>query len=119
MTTKTTSNSTSVNAGALLHRMNFGMSLASGEVRGVRLNLKKLNGGREPESPAVALKVYASILLPERDVDETLRVLTPMLSDPAMSHVAQILTSQYACRLNRRLQRTRRLWLSFFKVLRI
>ena len=74
-----------VNAGALLHRMNFGMSLASGEVRGVRLNLKKLNGGREPESPVVALKVYASILLPERDVDETLRVLTPMLSDPAMS----------------------------------
>jgi uncharacterized protein (DUF1800 family) len=71
-----------VNAGALLHRMNFGLSLAAGKVQGVRVDLVALQNGREPESPDAALRSYASILLPERDLEETVRVLTPLVGDP-------------------------------------
>ena len=74
-----------VNAGALLHRMNYGMSLAMGEVRGVRVKLDGLLDGKEPESAEAALYTYAALLLPERDLQPTIEVLTPMLTDPELA----------------------------------
>jgi uncharacterized protein (DUF1800 family) len=73
-----------VSTGSLLTRMNFGLQLASGRVPGVRIDLPALNGNHEPESASAALKTYAALLLPERDLTETLRQLTPMVSDPKL-----------------------------------
>ncbi|MBC7946471.1 MAG: DUF1800 domain-containing protein [Chitinophagaceae bacterium] len=73
-----------INSGSLLNRMNFGLALASGRVPGVKMDLLALNANHEPESAAAALKVYSRILLPERDVEETIKRLTPMLNDPEM-----------------------------------
>ena len=39
-----------VNAGSLLPRMNFGLSLAAGEVKGVRVDLAGFPGGRAAQS---------------------------------------------------------------------
>ncbi len=71
-----------VNTGSLLNRMNFGLQLACGRVPGVRLDLLKLNGGHEPESAQAALKTYAPLLLPGRDLTDTLRQLAPVVNDP-------------------------------------
>ena len=73
-----------VNSGALLSRMNFGLQLASGRVRGVSLDLERLDGGREPESREAALETYVPLLLPERDSGETVRLLTRAAS-PALA----------------------------------
>ncbi len=71
-----------VNTGSLLNRMNFGLQLAAGRVRGADLDLPALNGGREPESREEALSVYARLLLPGRDLASTLKLLGPMVADP-------------------------------------
>ncbi len=71
-----------INSGSLLNRMNFGLALASGRIPGIKLNLLALNNNHEPESAEVALKTYSRLLLPERDVEETIKRLTPMLNDP-------------------------------------
>lgn len=71
-----------VNAGSLLHRMNFGMTLAAGRVKGVPVDLDAIRQGREPESAEAALAAYAKMLLPGRDVEETIRVLRPMVTNP-------------------------------------
>ncbi|MEJ6982546.1 DUF1800 domain-containing protein [Pedobacter sp. P351] len=71
-----------INTGALLNRMNFGLALASQRIPGVRIDLAKLNHNREPESAEAALKIYSSIILPERNLNETIKRLTPMLNDP-------------------------------------
>lgn len=63
-----------VNAGSLLHRMNFGISLAANQIKGVRVDYGAFAGaeGRdEPESPEAALAAFAALLLPERDLDST------------------------------------------------
>lgn len=62
--------------------MNFGLALASQRIPGVKINLAELNKNREPESAEAALKIYSSIIIPERDLDETIKRLTPMLNDP-------------------------------------
>jgi hypothetical protein len=74
-----------VNTGSLLNRMSFGLQLAAGRVRGVDLDLPALNGGREPESRDEALRVYAALLLPGRDLSSTLKLLGPMVADPELS----------------------------------
>lgn len=74
-----------VNTGALLHRMNFGLQLATGRVAGVRLDLPSLVDGREPESLDDALATYLEILLPERDSEATLTRLEPMVRDPELA----------------------------------
>jgi hypothetical protein len=61
--------------------MNFGLAFASGRIPGVKLDLAQLNGNREPESAEQALEVYAKILMPERDLKETVRRLKPLLND--------------------------------------
>ena len=71
-----------INTGSLLNRMNFGLNLASGRVKGVQFDLAALNQNREPASVEEALNTYAQLLLPERDLSETLRQLSPVVRDP-------------------------------------
>jgi uncharacterized protein (DUF1800 family) len=73
-----------INTGSLLNRMNFGLALASERVRGVSYDALALNRQHEPESAAEALLIYSHVMLPERNVDETIRRLTPLLNDPAL-----------------------------------
>ena len=74
-----------VNTGSLLHRMNFGLQLATGRLGGLEFDLKALNQDREPESMDDALATYAPLLLPERDVEATLKRLQPVVGDPELS----------------------------------
>lgn len=73
-----------INTGSLLNRMNFGLALASGRIPGVKLDLLALNNNHEPESAEDALRKYSRILMPERNVEETVKRLTPMLNDPEL-----------------------------------
>jgi uncharacterized protein (DUF1800 family) len=71
-----------INTGALLNRMNFGLALASNRIPGVRVDLAALNNHHEPESSDAALITYGKLILPERNLDETVKRLTPLLNDP-------------------------------------
>lgn len=73
-----------INTGSLLNRMNFGLALASGRIPGVHVDLLSLNQNHEPESAEAALKTYSKLLMPERDVEQTIKRLTPMLNDPEL-----------------------------------
>jgi uncharacterized protein (DUF1800 family) len=73
-----------INTGSLLNRMNFGLALASERIPGIHINLVALNQNHEPESSDAALMAYSKILLPERNVDETVKRLKPMLNDPEL-----------------------------------
>jgi uncharacterized protein (DUF1800 family) len=74
-----------INTGSLLNRMNFGLALASGRIPGVSIDLVALNNGHEPESSQAALIIYGKIILPERNLDATMKRLMPMLSDPTLA----------------------------------
>lgn len=74
-----------INTGSLLNRMNFGLTLASQRIPGVKFNLAALNSNREPESAEAALIAYGKIFMPERDLNATIKRLNPMLNDPALS----------------------------------
>jgi uncharacterized protein (DUF1800 family) len=74
-----------VNTGSLLNRMNFGLQLAAGRVPGVDLDLPALAGGREPESREEALRAYSALLLPGRDLESTIKLLRPLVSDPELA----------------------------------
>ncbi|HVR98257.1 MAG TPA: DUF1800 domain-containing protein [Thermoanaerobaculia bacterium] len=78
-----------VNTGSLLNRLNFGLQLAAGRVQGVDLDLSKLNGGREPDSREAALRTYAGLLMPGRDVEPSIKTLTPMANDPGLAEKAK------------------------------
>lgn len=71
-----------INTGALLNRMNFGLALANGRIPGVRFDLLALNNHHEPESAEAALTTFCKLLMPERNSEETIRRLTPLLNDP-------------------------------------
>lgn len=71
-----------INTGALLNRMNFGLALATQKIPGLKINLAALNNNHEPESAAAALAIYGKLMMPERDLSETIKRLTPMLNDP-------------------------------------
>jgi len=71
-----------INTGALLNRMNFGLALASQRIPGIKFDLAALNNHHEPESAQAALLTYGKILMPERNLDQTIARLTPMLNDP-------------------------------------
>ncbi len=73
-----------INTGALLNRMNFGLALASQRIPGIKVNLLALNNGHEPESAEAALATYSKIIMPERDLTETVKRLTPLLHDPEL-----------------------------------
>jgi hypothetical protein len=74
-----------INTGALLYRMNFGLALASGRIPGLTIDLAALNNHHEPESAQAALIIYSKLIMPERNLDATIRRLTPMLSDPGLA----------------------------------
>lgn len=73
-----------INTGSLLNRMNFGLAFASNRIPGIKVDLMSVNQNREPESAEEALKVYTKILLPERNIEETVKRLTPLLNDPEL-----------------------------------
>lgn len=75
-----------INSGALLNRMNFGMAIAAQQIRGIRCDLLALNQHHEPESSADALQVYSQLLLPQRDLTNTIKRLTPMLTKPELAN---------------------------------
>jgi uncharacterized protein (DUF1800 family) len=74
-----------VNTGSLLNRMNFGLQLASGGVRGVRFDLAALAGGREPATREEALALYAPLLLPGRALDGMIAALQPPADKPELA----------------------------------
>ncbi|HEY0554861.1 MAG TPA: DUF1800 domain-containing protein [Thermoanaerobaculia bacterium] len=74
-----------VNTGSLLSRMNFGLQLAANRVKGVSVDLAALDGGREPASREDALRVYAALLMPGRDLDSAVKLLQPMVADPNLA----------------------------------
>ncbi|MDI9364353.1 MAG: DUF1800 domain-containing protein [Flavobacterium sp.] len=71
-----------INTGSLLNRMNFGLALASQRIPGVTFNLASLNNNHEPESAEAALGIYSKLLMPERDVTQTIKRLIPLINDP-------------------------------------
>lgn len=73
-----------INTGSLLNRMNFGLALATGRIPGITFDLAVLNNNHEPESAQAALVTYCRLIMPERDLDQTIRRLTPMLGDPGL-----------------------------------
>jgi uncharacterized protein (DUF1800 family) len=78
-----------INTGSLLNRMNFGLNLALGNIRGVSFDIAGLNQHHEPQSLQDALQTYVALLLPERNHDETVRLLTPVLADPDFAQKVQ------------------------------
>ena len=79
-----------VNTGALLNRMNFGLQLAAGRVRGVAVDVEGLLGDNghpsDTETPGAeqALRLYAPVLMPERELDPALARLVAMASEPEL-----------------------------------
>ncbi|WP_316793175.1 DUF1800 domain-containing protein [Pedobacter frigoris] len=73
-----------INTGSLLNRMNFGLALASQRIPGIKFNLSSLNDNHEPESAEAALITYGKLIMPERNLKETIERLKPMLSDPEL-----------------------------------
>ena len=73
-----------INTGSLLNRMNFGLAIAAQRIPGIKVNLAALNKNREPESSEAALMTYARMIMPERDLSQTIDRLRPMLNDPQL-----------------------------------
>ena len=74
-----------INTGSLLNRMNFGLALASQRIPGITFSLLAINHNHEPESAENALATYSRLLMPERDLAETIKRLTPLLNDPELN----------------------------------
>jgi len=74
--------------------MNFGLALATGRIPGVRIDLVALNNGHEPEDAQSALLAYSRIILPERNLDATIKRLTPMLNDPGLSQKVDVASAR-------------------------
>ncbi len=93
-----------VNTGSLISRMNFGLSIAGNKIRGVSSDLKKLNtfGGvfHEPESVQHALEVYARLLMPYRDLEETLRILEPVINVENLDTKIESASAQFETKRN-------------------
>ncbi|WP_345950990.1 DUF1800 domain-containing protein [Mucilaginibacter sp. PAMB04274] len=83
-----------INTGALLNRMNFGLALASGRIPGVKVDLASLNNHREPESAQDALATYSKLIMPERNLSETIKRLTPLLNDPQLMTKVEVASAQ-------------------------
>jgi len=83
-----------VNAGALLNRMNFGLQLATGRIRGVEIDVLTLLDGREPESVEAALdRGWEAFRLERPASDATARMLS-MIGDPTLvEKIAEVAAS--------------------------
>lgn len=75
-----------INTGSLLNRMNFGLAIAAQRIPGVAINLAALNDFHEPESGEAALLTYGKIMMPERNLMQTIARLKPMLNDPTLTN---------------------------------
>jgi hypothetical protein len=64
--------------------MNFGLAIASQRIPGTKIDLLALNNHHEPESANAALITYGKIFMPERDLEPTIKRLTPLLTDPSL-----------------------------------
>ena len=73
-----------INTGSLLNRMNFGLAIASQRIPGIKINLLSLNNNHEPESASAALLAYGKLIMPERDIDPTVKLLAPLLTEPGL-----------------------------------
>ncbi len=73
-----------INTGSLLNRMNFGLALASNRIPGITVDLAALNDHHEPESAEAALETYGKMIMPERDLEASIKRLTPLLNDPEL-----------------------------------
>lgn len=82
-----------INTGALLNRMNFGLALTGGRIPGVSVNLAALNSQPEPESATAALATYSKLVMPERNLDPSYKMLEPLLNVP---NVAEKVIKQVA-----------------------
>ncbi len=74
-----------INTGSLLNRMNFGLALATQRIPGVSVNLVTLNNNHEPESAEAALYTYSKIIMPERNLDKSIKQLSPLLNQPDLA----------------------------------
>jgi uncharacterized protein (DUF1800 family) len=74
-----------ISTGALLNRMNFGLTLAADKIPGLKFDLLRLNQNHEPGSSQEALRAYARILLPERNQEETIARVTPLVDEPSIT----------------------------------
>lgn len=74
-----------INTGSLLNRMNFGLAIAAQRIPGVTINLAALNNFHEPESAEAALLTYGKMMMPERNLNQTIERLKPMLNDAALT----------------------------------
>ncbi len=70
------------NVGPLLERINFGLKLTAGSIRGVKIDLLRPLGRRRLESLEAAVEAYFPLLMPERDATVT---LTLIAGEPAES----------------------------------
>lgn len=68
-----------VNTGALLSRMNFGLSFPNKRNSGVAVNLTKVLNYKEPEGARHALEMYADVLLPDMDKEMLRDRLEPLM----------------------------------------
>jgi len=88
-----------VNTGSLVSRMNFGLLIGGDKIRGVDSDLKALNTFdgvfHEPESVQHALEVYAGIIMPYRDLKETLRILEPVVNAEDLNAKIEIASEQF------------------------
>lgn len=73
-----------INTGALLNRMNFGLAIAAQRIPGMKVDLLALNNHHEPESASAALVTFGGLIMPERDLSQTVKRLTPLLNDPGL-----------------------------------
>ena len=73
-----------INTGSLLNRMNFGLAFAGQRIPGISFSLELINYNHEPESAAAALETYSKLMMPERNLDATIKRLTPLINDPVI-----------------------------------
>ncbi len=83
-----------INTGSLLNRMKFGLAFASQKIPGVTFSLASLNNNHEPESASDALAKYCKIIMPERNLDETIKRLEPMINDPSIQQKIESATDK-------------------------
>ncbi len=74
-----------INTGSLLNRMNFGLAFATQKIPGITMNWAQLNNHHEPESIENALVVFSAVLLPQRNQEENIKRLLPLVKDVNIS----------------------------------
>ena len=77
-----------VNAGALLARMNFALTLASGRYPHVTVELPALVAGTDPRSPAAVLDRLLATIVADQAGPETRAVLAAQLTDPQIRRLS-------------------------------